>query len=82
MVNTIEELKNALASVPSSTPWEDVKVKTLYHIPTLLNLSRRDVIILKKDDEKATYRKIGDTEERVMNRHSLFAKVMVKKRTF
>ena len=80
----LEEMKDQLVLLKSITPWEDVKENEIYHIPPIGALSRRKVLILSKEDDKASYRKLGGTEqdEKVMYRTSVFAKFLVKERKF
>jgi len=79
---TIDELRKKVNGFRSITPWENVEVRKAYHIPTLLNLPRRDIVILSKDNSEASYRKIGSEEVRKMKRTSLFAKFLVKRKKF
>lgn len=82
--HSIQELKTEFQKLRSVTPWDEVKADETYHVPPLLSLERRDLTILTKDGKKATYKRIGDTEEkeRTMYDSSVFARFLVKKRAF
>lgn len=81
---TIVEFKSEIASLKSVTPWEEVKNDTIYHIPPIITLERRDIRIIKKCGDSATYCRVGDKEqtERKMFKTSVFAKFLVKKKKY
>jgi len=81
---SIKELKNELQKVKSILSWDEIKEKEVYHIPPLISLERRDLYIISKNGNKATYKKVGDTtqQERTMYDSSVFARFMVKRKNF
>lgn len=83
-LNTVSELKEKIDKLRSITPWESIEVNNIYHVPPLVTLERREIFILTKDGESATYRRIGDKEqkERTMMKSSVFAKFLVKRKKY
>ncbi len=84
-VKTIQDLKAEMTALKSVTPWEKVEADAIYHIPPLITLGRREIKIITKDKDKATYRKIGDKnddKERTMYKTSVFAKFIVKRKKY
>ena len=83
-LHTVSELKNQIGNIRSMTPWEKVEVNAVYHIPPLVTLERREIFILTKEGDSATYRRIGDKEqkERTMMKTSVFAKFLVKRKKY
>lgn len=81
---TIQDLKDQIKHFKCVTPWDAVEPNTTYHVPPIITLERRDIMILDKDNDKATYRRIGDKTqtERTMFKTSVFAKFIVKKKRF
>lgn len=81
---SIQDLKEEFLTIKSVTPWTNVEVNAVYHIPPLINLDRRDIMILSKKDNNATYRRIGDTQqiERTLHKDSVFARFIVKRKKF
>lgn len=77
-------MKSQLQKVKSITPWDDVKVNTVYHIPPIITLERRDIIILGKDQDEATYMRVdgGDSKEGKLHRTSVFARFLIQKKNF
>jgi hypothetical protein len=83
-LNTVSELKEKIDKLRSVTPWESIEVNKVYHVPPLVTLERREIFILAKDGDSATYRRIGDKEqkERTMMKSSVFAKFLVKRKKY
>ena len=83
-LNTVSELKEKIDKLRSITPWESIEVNNVYHVPPLVTLERREIFILTKDGESATYRRVGDKEqkERTMMKTSVFAKFLVKRKKY
>lgn len=81
---SIQELKSELQKLKSVVPWAEIKANEVYHVPPLISLERRDLLILTKDDKKATYIRVGDTEkkERTMYDSSVFARFLVKRKKY
>lgn len=81
---SIKDLKDDILKLKCITPWENIEVNKVYHIPPIGTLTRRELMILNKNDDTATYRRIGDAEkkERTMHKSSVFAKFIVKRRKF
>jgi hypothetical protein len=74
-----EELKALWQVVKPITPWEEVKVGTVYHIPPVLGLSRREVEITSKTTDEVTFKRVDGVEENTtgkFNKTSVFAKCM------
>jgi hypothetical protein len=83
-LQTISELKEKADTLKSVTPWENVEVNSVYHIPPLVTLERREIVILSKKGNSATYRRVGDKEqkERKLMKSSVYAKFLVKRKKF
>lgn len=81
---TISELKEKIDNLRAATPWETVEANTIYHIPPLVSLKRREVLILTKNHNSATYKRVGDKEqvERTMFKTSVFAKFLIKRKKY
>lgn len=81
---TVQDLKAQIATLRSVTPWDEVEANKTYHIPPIITLDRREILVLSKQDNTATYRRIGDKEqtERTMHKTSVFAKFLVKRKKF
>jgi hypothetical protein len=77
-------VKERMKSFTPVTPWDEIVVNGVYHIPPIKTLSRRDFIILEKTDDSLKYRRIddGENKEGDMARTSVYAKVMIKKKTY
>lgn len=82
--HTMKEFKMLSHSFKHVVPWENVKMHEIYHIPPLFALERRDIIILQKDGDNATYRRVDvkDDTERIMHKTSVFAKFIVKRKKY
>ena len=83
-LHTVSELKEKIDKIKSVTPWESIEVNSVYHVPPLVTLERREVFILTKEGDSATYRRIGDKEQkkRTMMKTSVFAKFLVKRKKY
>ena len=83
-LRTVSDLKERINDVRCVTPWENVEVNSVYHIPPLVTLERREILILTKDGDSATYRRVGDEEnkERTMAKTSVYAKFIVKRKKY
>lgn len=81
---SIQELKEELQKIKSITPWGEVAENHVYHIPPIISLERREIMIISKNDDEATYRRIDDEEKKEgkMHRTSVFARFLIKKKTF
>lgn len=81
---TAQELKEELQKLPHMTLWNDVHAGEIYHIPPILGLERRKVLILTKSGNDATYKRVddGDKSERKMHKSSVFARFLVKEKKF
>ena len=80
-----EELKIKWQAVTSITPWENVKVNGVYHIPPVLGLSRRKIKITEKTDDTVSFERVDGISENAtgkFNKTSVFAKCMVEERKF
>ncbi len=80
----LEAFKQQMKQHSAITPWDEVKVNAVYHIPPIKSLSRRDVIILEKKENSIKFKRIDDTEKKEgdMARTSVYAKVMVKRKKY
>lgn len=81
---SIQEMKEELQKIKSITSWEEVEVNRIYHIPPIVTLERRDVVILSKTDKEATYKRVDvdDDTEGKMHKTSVFARFLIKKKAF
>ena len=84
MKRSVQELKEELQKIKSITPWEEIEVARIYHIAPIISLERRDVLILTKTADEATYKRVDtdDEKEGKMHRTSVFARFLVKKKKF
>ena len=84
MKRSIQELKEELQKIKSITPWEEVEVNRIYHIPPIISLERREVMIVTKTPDEATYRRVDgeDEKEGKMHRTSVFARFLIKRKKF
>lgn len=81
---TIADVKEALQQFPSITPWEKVEVNQTYHIAPIITLARRDVLIVKKEGDTATYHRLDTKEDKDLTFHktSVLARFLVKKKAY
>lgn len=80
-----EELRAKWQVVKSITPWEEVKVDCIYHIPPVLGLSRREIKVTGKTDDEVTFTRVDGIEENAtgkFNKTSVFAKCMIVVKEF
>lgn len=83
-ITTLQGLKEYSPNLRNVTSWESIKENEIYHIPPLLTLDRRDIIILSKKNDQATYKRVDakDDDKRMMHKTSLFAKFIVKRKKY
>lgn len=81
---SVQELKEELQKIKSITPWEQIEENHIYHISPIISLERRDIIILKKGDDEATYKRVDgdDDKEGKLHRTSVFARFLVMRKKF
>ena len=81
---SVQDLKAQITTLKSITPWDLIEANAVYHIPPIITLERREIFILTKEGDSATYRRIGDKEqkERTMMKTSVFAKFLVKRKKY
>lgn len=79
---SIKDLKSEFSKLRCVTPWEQIEVDKIYHIPPLVSLERRDIMIISKSGNEATYRKLGEKDERKMHSSSVFARFIVRRKKF
>ena len=79
-----KDIKDKLQQMKPITPWEEIKENGVYHIPQISTLERRELLILKKDDEGAKYKRIDDKEkkESTLHKSSIFARFLVKRKKY
>ena len=88
MQRSVQELKTQLQKVKSITPWNDVKVNEIYHIPPIISLKRRNIRIVSRDENEATYERVdegkGADEAGILKMHrtSVFARFLIKQKKF
>ena len=81
----VNPYKSLAISLKRTTPWEDIKLKTIYHTPKVRNEEAMDFIVTSKDDEEETIKVrvfYPTARELTIHKKSLWGKVMVKKRLF
>jgi hypothetical protein len=81
----IQELKEELQKIKEITPWSEIEVNHIYHIPPIISLDRREVMIVDKTDSEAKYIRVDSGEnskEGKMHRTSVFARFLIKKKSF
>lgn len=83
-LKVLTALKEQMRGEAPITPWDEVEDGKVYHIPPIKSLSRRDILILSKNGDSVTYKRIDDTEKKEGNmaRTSVYAKIMVKRRKY
>lgn len=81
---TVKDMKTELQKIPSIIPWEKVEVNKIYHIPPIISLKRREIIITDKDDNSAKYRRVDGTEtqEGVLHKTSVLARFLVVRKKY
>lgn len=81
---SVQELKEELQKIKSITPWEQIEENRIYHISPIISLERRDIMILKKGDDEATYKRVDgdDDKEGKLHRTSVFARFLVMRKKF
>lgn len=80
-----EELKGKWKLVEAITPWEKIKFNTKYHIPPVLGLKRRDIMITSISKEELSFKRVdGESENETgkFHRTSVFAKCMIEIKEF
>jgi len=80
----LEHFKAKMKQHGAITPWESIQENSVYHIPPILTLCRRDVLILEKKGDNIKYKRIDDTDKKEGNmaRTSVYAKVLVKRKKY
>ena len=83
-IERLKEFKEQMTPYLGITPWEEIKVGDTYHIPPILTLERRDVKVMEKDTTSLLCVRVDDGKknELKMQKTSVYAKVLVKKRKF
>jgi len=83
MAKSIQDFKEELSKIKPITPWEEILEDEIYHIPPIISLTRRDIYVVRKNEDTLDY--ISSTNkkmtERTLHRTSAFAKFMVQKKT-
>ena len=81
---SVQELKEELQKIKSITPWEQIEVNKIYHIPPIISLERRDIVFLSKTENEGIYKRVdgGDETEGKMHRTSVFARFLIRKNKF
>jgi len=80
-----EELKKKWQLVTPITKWEDVTVNRVYHIPPVLGLASRDIMVTVKTDTELSFKRVDGVDENTLgkyNRTSVFAKCMIETKKF
>lgn len=75
----VTKLQEMLEDTPRMTPWENIEVGKVYHLPRLGKIKRMNILIEEKDETTATYKVLGNTkdEQFTMHKTSVFARVAV-----
>lgn len=82
---TTTEIREAFKNIKPILKWEDVKVGETYHLPPLLLLPRRDIEVLLKTDKEIEVKQLTSTTASKLtkiDRTSVYARILVKKRTW
>ena len=81
---SVQELKEELQKIKSITPWEKIEENRIYHISPIISLERRDVLIVKKGENEAVYKRVDgdDDKEGKLHRTSVFARFLVMRKKF
>ena len=81
---TIKDFKNKVTKLKPVTPWENINIQTVYHIPKLMALQPRDLLIIKKEGDTIHYIRLGDKTKKQcqLKKTSVFAKFLVKRKKF
>jgi hypothetical protein len=81
----IKKLRDKVAlikSIPYKTKWDDIYEGDVLHIPKLLSIQRKDVVVVKKTDDTVTYKVVGKEGNKTFSRTSIYAHLITKKLTF
>ena len=68
-----------LKQISRITPWEDIKIGEIYHIPPLIYNDRIDFIVLSKDKDVMRIKRLQDTYSQTMYRSDMTSNFIVKK---
>lgn len=81
---TIKELITKISISKPITPWSEVEEYDTFHIPPIGKLDRCDIIIVEKKDDVVDYVKLNTKDKNIKSFHkdSVFAKVIVRKKSF
>lgn len=83
-IEKLKQFKEHMTPYSGITPWEEIKVGNTYHIPPIHSLERRDVTVTEKTNTSLGCVRIDDGKKTELNmqRTSVYAKLLVKKRKF
>ena len=78
------EFKEKMKDYKPITSWDMIEENGIYHIPPVISLERRDIIIVKKNDDTITFKRIDNdvNKEVTMARTSVYAKLLTKRHKF
>lgn len=81
---SLKDVKEELLKISRVTPWDEIKKGDLLHIPPIVSLERRDILVMEKDKDELVYRRVDkdDKESLKMHRTSIFSRFVVKRRKF
>lgn len=68
-----------LKKIDRQTPWEDIKIGEIYHIPPLVYNDRMDFIVLSKDKDTIRIKKLQESYPQLMYRSDMTSNFIVKK---
>ena len=72
-----------IRSLPRKIAWVDINKGDLLHIPRILSIKRKDIIVDDKIGEVVTYHAIGDKQEqKTFSQTSVIGHLVTKKLTF
>lgn len=82
MGKTVQDYKVELSKIKPMTPWEEIQEDHIYHIPPIISLTRRDIYVVKKNEDTLDYISSTDKKmtERTLHKTSVFAKFIVPKK--
>jgi hypothetical protein len=84
MKRSVQEVKEQLQKIKAITPWEEIEVNKIYHIPPIISLERREIMFLSKGENEGVYKRVdgGDDTKGKMHRTSVFARFLIRRKKF
>ena len=68
-----------LREIKRITPWEDIKIGEVYHMPPLIYNKRLDFVVIEKNDMSIRVKKLPDGFPQTMYKSDMTSNFIVKK---